>query len=719
MAEQVYKIGNMDCANCARELENGVSRLDDVQSVRVDFATGKMWLNGAVTPDVLKQRVESLGKKLLDENTPTAEENTLQQGGLIGFWQYLLARSETRLAVFGGILTLATLLLTLLGLPEPIAALAYTFAMLIVLYPIARNGLNNLLINRAFNINILMSIAAIGAIIIGEYLEASTVIFLFAIGEALEGYTTERARRSLTSLMALKPTQALLVRDDRELSVHVNELRVGDVIRVRAGEQIPMDGRVLQGDSGVNQAPITGESLPVMKNTGDDIFAGSINGEGTLLIEVTHLAQDNTLNRIIKLVEEAQSQRAPSQRIIDKFAAAYTPAILVFAAFVAFIPPLFFNAPFYDTVTETGWLYRALTLLVIGCPCALVISTPVTVISAITSAARRGVLIKGGIYLEALADIRAVAFDKTGTLTQGKPVVTMMHSIDNNNTDVLALAAAIEQHSTHPLAHAIVSEAEKQHLTGRYRAENVKTLTGQGVQGEIDGRIVTIGSHAFFDENFTHDTAFCEQIQHSENAGQTTMLLHDGDAVRGFIAVADAPRPESQSMLAELHAAGLHTAMLTGDNQKVAEAIGATVGIQEVHAGLLPEDKVTALEKLKTQYDAVAMPGDGINDTPALATATVGIAMGAAGSAQAMETADVILMRDDLTQLPFLFRLAKQTRSLIRQNIALTFAVKLVFLLLALFGMTTLWMAVFADVGMSLLVTLNGMRPLRENPQSS
>ncbi|MGB1286399.1 MAG: heavy metal translocating P-type ATPase [Aggregatilineales bacterium] len=713
MTEQVYKIGNMDCANCAREVEQGVSRLNDVQSVRVDFATGKMWLDGTVTPDSLKRRVESLGKTLLDENTP-AEESSVQQGGITGFLSYLLARTETRLAVFGGGLTLATLFLTLLGLSDTLAAIIYTLAMLIVLYPIARNGLNNLLINRAFNINILMSIAAIGAIIIGEYLEASTVIFLFAIGEALEGYTAERARRSLSSLLALKPTQALLIRDNHELSVHVDELRVGDVIRVHAGEQIPMDGIIMKGDSGINQAPITGESLPVMKNTGDDVFAGSINGEGTLLIKVTHLAEDNTLNRIIKLVEEAQSQRAPSQRLIDKFAAAYTPAILVFAALVAFVPPTFFNAPFYDTATETGWLYRALTLLVIGCPCALVISTPVTVISAITSAARRGVLIKGGIYLEALADIGAVAFDKTGTLTQGTPVVIAIHSIDNDDEKLLALAAAIEQQSTHPLAHAIVSEAEKRQLTEAYPVENVRTLTGQGIQGDIAEKTITIGSHAFFDKNYPHDKTLCQQIQQSEDAGQTTMVIHDGESIRGFIAVADAPRPESQAVLNALHNAGLHTAMLTGDNIGVAEAIGAKIGIDEVHAGLLPEDKVTALNKLKSQYGAVAMPGDGINDTPALAAATVGIAMGAAGSAQAMETADVVLMRDDLTQLPFLFKLAKQTRTLIRQNIALTFVVKAIFLLLALFGMTTLWVAVFADVGMSLLVTLNGMRPLRE-----
>ena len=383
------KIGNLDCANCAKEVEQGVRKLDGVKTVRVDFTSGKMWLDGVVPHDRLQKRVESLGKLLLDDNDAEVnQDTTLEQAGLAGFISYLLARTETRLAVLGGIITLVTLALSLAGLSESVTAIAYTIAMLIVLYPIARNGLNNLLINRAFNINVLMSIAAIGAILIGEYLEASTVIFLFAIGEALEGYTTERARRSLSSLLALKPTQALLLRDEREITVHVNELQIGDVIRVRAGEQIPMDGKILSGSSSINQAPITGESMPVTRETGDDVFAGSINGEGTITIEVTHLAEDNTLSRIIKLVEEAQAQRAPSQRLIDKFAEVYTPGILVFAALIAFLPPLLFNAPFYDTATETGWLYRALTLLVIGCPCALVISTPVTVISAITSAAQ-------------------------------------------------------------------------------------------------------------------------------------------------------------------------------------------------------------------------------------------------------------------------------------------------------------------------------------------
>ena len=331
---------------------------------------------------------------------------------------------------------------------------------------------------------------------------------------------------------------------------------------------------------------------------------------------------------------------------------------------------------------------------------------------------RRGVLIKGGIYLEALADIKAIAFDKTGTLTQGTPVVTSIYSVNDDEDDMLALAAAIEKHSTHPLAAAIVQEAETKGAGEQYHASDVTTLTGQGIQGTVAGKTVTIGSHAYFDDIYQHDSELCDHIQQTERAGHTTMLIHDGDSVRGFIAVADAPRPESQRVLTALHESGLHTAMLTGDNHDVAQSIGDRVGVREVHAGLLPEDKVTVLETIKAQHGAVAMPGDGINDTPALAAATVGIAMGAAGSAQAMETADIVLMRDDLTQLPFLFRLAKQTRTLIRQNIILTFGVKLLFLLLALFGMTTLWMAILADVGMSLLVTLNGMRPLREANQT-
>ncbi|MCC6613680.1 MAG: cadmium-translocating P-type ATPase [Anaerolineae bacterium] len=722
MTTQHYTVQGMDCAHCAQELEAGVSKLDGVSSVRVDFASATMQLEGDVPFDVLQARAQSFGKSLVSpESKADGEAETKpSRGGVIGFWDYLTARGETRLALTGGGLVLLTAALSLAGLPEQFAAVLYIVGMLITLAPIFRSGINGLRINHEFNINLLMTIAAVGAIVIGEYLEGATVIFLFAVGEALEGYTADRARQSIRSLMSLKPTQAVRLRDGAEETVEVARLAVGDVLLVKPGEQIPMDGVVQTGASGVNQAPITGESVPVAKSEGDEVFAGTINGEGTLTIAVTRLAADNTLSRIIKLVEEAQSVRAPSQRMIDSFARYYTPAVVIMAALVAFVPPLFFSAPFYDTANGHGWLYRALAMLVIACPCALVISTPVTVISAIAAAARRGVLIKGGAHLEALGAVKAFAFDKTGTLTEGKPAVTGYRSFACATgescelcDDVLALATALERRTSHPLAQAVVNEAEQRALDSVYApAESVEMLAGRGVRGVVDGHLVTVGSHSLFDAEFPHAEDLCALVQAAEAQGRTTMLLADGERVCGYVALADAARPSSHAVIGELNALGLPTVMLTGDNATVAQAIAQQTGVSEVRSGLLPQDKVDAVSALRETYGSVAMVGDGVNDTPALASATVGIAMGGAGSPQALETADIALMADDLTQLPFAVRLARFARRLIVENVVLSFGIKLIFLLLALFGLTSLWVAIFADVGMSLIVTLNGMRPL-------
>ncbi len=728
MAERVYKIGNMDCANCAREVEEGVRRLSGVESVTVDYATGQMRLNGGVDEAALKDRVEALGKTLGGTDDPDRPAAT--RGGVIGFWDFLLSRHETQLAVIGGGGTLLTLVFALaLGQETLLIRLLYTAFMLVALYPIARSGLNNLRINHSFSINLLMTIAAIGAVVIGEYLEGATVIILFAIGEALEGYTGDRARDSLRLLLDLAPAEALRVYGMLEERVPVAALRVDDKILVKAGERIPMDGAVAEGSSAVNQAPITGESMPVEKSAGDEVFAGTVNGSGTLVIRVTKLAADNTLNRIVQLVQEAQSRRAPSQRMIDRFAEVYTPAVVVMALLVATIPPLLFNAPFLDTPETHGWLYRALAMLVIGCPCALVISTPVTVISAITAAARRGVLIKGGAYLEALSQVKAIAFDKTGTLTAGQPTVTMIRALDCTSPtpetctcrdNLLALAAAVEKRSTHPLAQAIVRAAEDQRVLDQYApATGVEMLAGQGVSGQVGEQQVLIGSHSLFDQKHPHSQDICDLIDSAEAQGQTAMLLADDKGLRGYFAVADQPRAGSAEVIRSLNALGLETIMLTGDNANAAAAIAQTVGVRDVRANLMPEDKLRAVETLIAEHGQVAMVGDGVNDSPALAAATVGIAMGGAGSAQALETADVALMADDLTQLPYALRLSRFARHLIQQNVALAIGLKVVFLLLALVGGASLWAAVFADVGMSLIVTLNGMRPLRQSQSST
>ena len=718
--EQTYFVGNMDCANCALEVESGVAKLAGVNAVRVDFITGKMALDGAVPFDVLQARVEALGKTIT-RSEPAAPPNGGESGSILGFWHYLLARRPTQLALTGGGLVLLTFLATFLGLPETIAGPLYVAGMSIALYPIFVSGLRGLRINHQFNVNLLMSIAAVGAVVIGEYLEGATVIFLFAIGEALEGYTTERARNSIKSLMLLKPDTATVLRDGEEQIVPVEELQVGETILVKPGESIPMDGRVLTGASGVNQAPITGESVSVAKAPADDVYAGTINGEGALTVEVTRLAQNNTISRIIKLVEDAQSTRAPVQRMVDRFASVYTPAVTLLALLIAIVPPLLFGAPFYDTPDGHGWLYRALVMLVIACPCALVISTPVTVISAIATAARRGVLIKGGAFLEVLGQVKVFAFDKTGTLTAGQPVVMSYRAVDCSGEpncdrcdDVLALASAVERRATHQLAGAVVRAAEGKELWDVYApAQDVQTLSGRGVYGRVGEQTVTLGSHKLFDSEFPHSDELCREVEKLEALGQTTMLLADGHMVRGYISLADTPRATAQTVIAELNRLGLETVMLTGDNPGVAAAIGAEIGVTDVRAGLLPEQKVDAVQALRKQHKVVAMVGDGINDTPALAAATVGIAMGGAGSPQALETADIALMADDLSQLPFAVRLSRFARRLIRQNITLSLGVKLIFLTLAFFGIASLWLAILADVGMLLLVTLNGMRPLR------
>jgi Cd2+/Zn2+-exporting ATPase len=731
---QTYRIEGMDCADCARTIEKGVSGLSGVKSAQVDFMTSLLNVEGDVTAETLNKRVEALGYKLAARETTDAKTGGIYAsrtdnpaaGGLIGrivnsvseFVRFLLRETPTRLAVIGGAILLVGVIASLIGLNERYANLLYIAAVILALLPLARSGFNTLVINREFNINLLMTIAAVGAILIGEMLEAAVVVFLFAIGEALEGYTADRARQSIRGLMTLQPTRAILLFGGMEIETPIESIKVNDLVLVKAGENIPVDGIVADGTSAVDQSLVTGESIPVAKQEGSDVYAGTINGTGALTIRVTKLVADNTVNRIIQLVEEASSVRAPSQRMVDEFARVYTPAVVAIAALVAVVPPLMFSAPFYDTPDGHGWLYRALSLLVIACPCALVISTPVTVISAITAAARRGVLIKGGAHLEALGRVTVIAFDKTGTLTRGKPIVTNVRAIDCPTDspceicdDVLALANAVERRSAHPLARAVGDAARDHGVADRYiAAEAVETLTGLGVQGVVNGTRVTIGSHDLFDREYPHDETFCDKVKAAEAQGQTTMLLNDGERVRGYIAVADDPRPESANVLAQLHALGLRSVMLTGDVPQAAARIAEQVGVYDVRAGLMPADKVTAVRELLRDHGRVAMIGDGINDTPALAAATVGIAMGGAGSAQALEIADVALMADDLRQLHVAVRLSRFARQLIKQNMIISFGVKGVFIVLALFGATSLWLAILADVGTSLVVTLNGMR---------
>jgi len=637
----------------------------------------------------------------------------------VNFLSFLWARSEARLALGAGLLLGIAVFIEALDGPLLLVRALQVIALIIAGHPVMRSGLQGLIKNHDFNINLLTSVATLGALFIGEWTEAATLMFLFAIAEALEDYAVERSRSALGELDSLLPETALRLIDGRSQLVPVNDLSVGDRLLVRPGERVPMDGQVIAGHSEVNQAPITGESLPVEKGPGDEVFAGTVNGSGALEMAVTRRVTENTLHRIIEMVEEAQARRAPVQRIIDRFARIYTPAIMVLAALTAALPPLLFGAPFLDTPDGRGWLYRALALLVISCPCALVISAPATILSGITAAARQGVLVKGGAFIEALAQVRLFAFDKTGTLTLGRPVVLQarcpncpdgVHCTDCDQ--VLALAAALEQHSAHPLAQAVINAAGARGLAESYApAEAVTTLAGLGLRGEVNGRAVTVGSHRLFEAEHPHPAQFCSWVEQAELQGQMAMLVADGPDVRGLITAADELRPESQAVVAALQASGCQTVLLTGDNPGAAQSVAERVGIDTVNARLLPADKLAAIAELRAT-GPVAMVGDGINDAPALAAADVGIAMGGAGSAQALETADVVLMADGLAQLPGAVRLARQVRRLIKQNIAFSLLAKLAFMLLALGGITTLWLAVLADTGITLLVTANGMRPL-------
>lgn len=553
------------------------------------------------------------------------------------------------------------------------------------------------------NINFLMSLAVIGAIVIGSWPEAAMVTVLFAIAERIESYSMDRARNAVRALMELAPETAWVERFGAWVEVAAGEVALGQRVRVKPGERIPLDGNVVSGESSVNQAPITGESLPVEKTIGDQLFAGTINEEGVLEFEVTGSRGNTTLDRIIKTVQEAQGSRAQTQRFIDSFARYYTPIVVLLALLVAVLP-LAFGQPFWP------WLYKALVLLVIACPCALVISTPVTVVSGLAAAAKRGILIKGGINLESGRSLRMIALDKTGTLTHGKPVVTDVVAMEDfDQATVAQLAASIDHLSAHPLAKAIEDRWDGSLVP----VQGFKSVTGRGVIAAVDGKEYMVGNERMANERGVASIELERELRRLQSEAKTTVILAQGTTPIGVFGIADTLRQESVEAITQLHALGLKVAMLTGDNEATASAIGKQAGIDNVEAELLPEDKLATIERLLSTYGAVGMVGDGVNDAPALAKATVGFAMGGAGTDTALETADVAIMNDDLRRIPDFIRLSRQTATILTQNIVFALGLKVVFFALALTGHATLWMAVFADMGGSLLVVGNGLRLLR------
>lgn len=572
------------------------------------------------------------------------------------------------------------------------------------IFPKALNSLKNM----RPDMNLLMTVAVIGAAFIGEWLEAATVTVLFSFSLLLESWSVERARKATKALLDLAPDTARVLKEDgSEVVVPAKDVRVGQIFIVKTGERIPLDGVVLKGASEVNQAPITGESVPVSKQAGSQVFSATINGDGVLEVKCEKNSENSTLSNIVRLVSQAHEQRAPSEQWVERFAKIYTPAVMILAFLVLVIPPLFFSGEWND------WLYGALTLLVIACPCALVISTPVSIVAALTAAARNGVLIKGGKFMELPAHIRAIAFDKTGTITKGEPsVVTIMPFNKHSENDLLRIASAIEIRSEHPIAKAIVFHAKSKSILIK-AAENYTAVQGKGATAIVDGKKYWLGSHRYLEERKQETQEVHNQLEELIKNGHTVVVIGTDDHVCGFVTLSDTVRSESKSVIESFHDLGIkHTVMLTGDNFGAAELISKKVGIDHFFAELLPEDKVKKIEDLVKEHRAVAMIGDGVNDAPAMARSTLGIAMGVAGSDAAIESADIALMTDDLSKVLWLIGHSKKTIRIIRQNISFSLAVKAVFVVLTFAGHSSLWTAIATDMGASFIVIFNGLRLL-------
>jgi Cd2+/Zn2+-exporting ATPase len=714
--KKIFRIGGMDCAGCANTLQKRIAGLPGVSEVDVNFSTAKMAVNYKGDEARLLQAVKQAGF--------TAEEHVAgRRYEQKSFWKNH-PKAITTLAA--GLFFMAAYILSYMETVPELAIIGlYAAAIVVGGYRIALVGITGLR-TRTVGMELLMSIAAVGAAAIGEWAEGAAVIFLFSFGETLEAYTMDRTRNSIRALMNLTPAEARIRRNDVEMTVAAEDIIIGDVLIVKPGERIAMDGTIIDGHSTVNQAAITGESLPVEKVKGDDVFAGTINHQGALEIKVLKLAKDNTIARIIEMIEEAQSKKAPSQQFVSVFAKYYTPAVIVVAIGIAVVPPLLFAQDF------TTWFYRALTMLVVSCPCALVISTPVAIVSAIGNAARNGVLIKGGAYLEQLGALSAIAFDKTGTLTLGVPKVKHVQTLaEVSEAEVIRLAAAVEARSEHPLAQAMLRCASDRGIDWP-RSTDFRAYIGRGAVAAVDQQQVYVGNLRLFTDTLGVYLAdeHAKSVEDLQQQGYTVMLLGVEEVPQAgasdkkpsirllaLFGVMDQVREQSSDTMAALRKAGIERIfMFTGDNAGTAEAVSRQLGGGiDYRAELMPEDKVDEVRKLMAQHGHVAMVGDGVNDAPALATATVGIAMGTAGSDTALETADIALMADDLSKLPYTVRLSRRTLNIIKQNIAFALLIKAVFLLMIIPGWVTLWMAVVADTGASILVILNGMRLLRSH----
>jgi Cd2+/Zn2+-exporting ATPase len=737
--ETRFRVEGMDCASCASKIDTAVRRVQGVEDVSVSVTTGTMTVRHSAADglaDTVAKKVSGLGYKtaLASKAAKSTPSPAASHGSCCGHahhdhdhghgHDHKHAHSHDAPAVSGlhghdhapssgpwwasakGRLTIASTIALVvayaLGKLIPGAEMwLFTLAMLVGLVPIARRAVMAALSGTPFSIEMLMTIAAIGAVIIQATEEAAVVVVLFLVGELLEGVAAGRARASIQSLAALVPKTAFVEKDGRTQEVPADSLAIDAVILVRPGDRIPADGIILSGESSIDESPVTGESVPVRKAVGADVFAGTVNGEAALRVKVTAEAADNTIARVVRLVEEAQESKAPTERFIDRFSRYYTPGVLVVAALVAILPPLVVGASWSE------WVYKGLAILLIGCPCALVISTPAAIAASLASGARRGLLLKGGVVLEGLGKITAVAFDKTGTLTEGKPKVTDILGFDLSEAEVLKLAAALETGSSHPLAKAILDRAAGIVIPA---VSDARALGGKGVTGRVEGRDVLLASPKAAAERIALTPDQLERIAELNGEGKTVSVLVVDERIAGALAMRDEPRADARAGLEKLTARGIRTVMLTGDNARTAEAIGRQLGI-EVRADLLPQDKQRIVGELQREGLKVAKVGDGINDAPALAAADIGIAMGG-GTDVALETADAAVLHGGVSDVAGMIDLSHRTMRNILQNIVIALGLKAVFLVTTVIGITGLWPAILADTGATVLVTMNALRLL-------
>jgi Cd2+/Zn2+-exporting ATPase len=693
------RIDGMDCIECAKKIEKAVKDIEGVKQVRVSYTLGKMSLEvekGKVSVDQLKRSVGILGYKLEKEEGARYEE--------FFSWKNhrLVATAVSGILFLLGMVTEYVIRLDVLYLAF------YAGAIVVGGYYIARRGVAAI-IEKYLDINMLMVVAVAGSIAIGAYTDGSAIVFLFSLAEMLESFSIARTRKSISELMDFAPNQALVKAGEKEEYYDVNDVSIGDIVVVRPGERVPMDGVVEKGQSSVDESAVTGESKPAKKKVGDLVFAGTLNAEGYLEFRVTKKFEDTVISKIVKLVEEAETKKAPTERLVDRFAKYYTPVVVITAVLVMTIPAFVFAQPF-DT-----WFYRGLVLLVISCPCALVISTPVSVVSAITGATRKGILFKGGAYLEKMGQISVVAFDKTGTITRGRPEVEEIVPLNSyTNEELLKVAASAENRSEHHLARAVMTKAKELEVRA-LETESFEAVVGKGVSAVILGRRVYAGSVQFFRDQGIDVSKHEDLIGEKNREGRTVIVIGTEKEVMGLLTVRDVPRPEAKETIAELKRIGIKkVVMLTGDDEQVAASVAKELGIDEYRARLLPEQKVKAVEEYQREHGPLIMVGDGVNDAPALAAAEIGVAMGVAGTDIALEAADVALMGDDLRTVVYGIRLSRKAARVIKQNVSVSLAVKMLFFALVFPGFITLWLAILiGDLGTSFGVITNAMRLVR------